>query len=125
MSQNAPVSDLTDNDKLMAALSYFLTPVVPVIVLLVESMKVRPFQKYHAIQALGLFGAEMIFYIIACICVTVLSVVTLGFGACLGVLFFIPIIPNIYYAIIAYTRGQYFEIPVVTKFMLQQGWLKQ
>ncbi len=125
MSQNAPVGDLTDNDKLMAALAYFLTPVVPVIVLLVESMKVRPYQKYHAVQALGLFGAEAIFYIIACICVTVLSVVTLGIGACLVVLFFIPIIPNIYYAIIAYTRGQYFEIPVVTKFMIQQGWLKQ
>ncbi len=125
MSSSPPASDLTDNDKLMAALSYFLTPIVPVIVLLVESMKVRPYQKYHAVQALGLFAAEAVFYIIACICVTVLSIVTFGLGICLGLLFFLPLIPNIYYAIIAYTRGQYFEIPVVTNFMVQQNWLNR
>lgn len=123
MGQASPASDLTDNDKLMAALSYFLTPIVPIIVLLVDSMKVRPYQKYHAVQALGLFAAEVVFYILACICTLVLSVVTFGFGICLSLLFLLPIIPNIYYAIIAYTGGQYFEIPVVTNFMVQQKWL--
>jgi uncharacterized membrane protein len=123
MSQASPAADLNDTDKLMAALSYFLTPIVPAIVLLVDTMKVRPYQKYHAVQALGLFGVEVIFYILICVCTTVLSVVTLGIGACLSLLFFLPIIPNIYYAIIAYTRGTYFEIPVVTKFMIQQHWL--
>lgn len=125
MSQPSPVADLNDTDKLMAALSYFLTPIVPVIVLLVDTMKVRPYQKYHAIQALGLFGVEVIFYILVCICSTVLSVVTLGIGACLFFLVFLPIIPNIYYAIIAYTRGTFFEIPFVTQFMKQQNWLTQ
>ncbi|MDE3091487.1 MAG: DUF4870 domain-containing protein, partial [Chloroflexota bacterium] len=119
-------TDLTDNDKLMAALSYFLTPIVPVIVLLVESMKARPYQKYHAIQSLGLFVAFMVYSVIACIVYFACTIVTAGIlGICLWVIFFVPYIPIIYYTIIAYTRGQYFEIPVITKFMVQQGWLSQ
>lgn len=116
-------SDVNDNDKIMAALSYLLTPIVPAIVLLVETMKARPYQKYHAVNALGLFGAEMIFYIVLCICVTVLSIVTLGIGSVVGCLAFVGFIPNIYYAIIAYTRPTHFEIPVVSQFMKKQGWL--
>jgi uncharacterized membrane protein len=119
--QGAQLTDVNDNDKLMAALCYFLTPIVPIIVLLVDTMKVRPYQKYHALNALGLFVVELVFSIIVCICTTIGSFFVVG--ACLGILFFVPIIPNIYYAIIAYTRPTYFEIPVVTKFMIQQNML--
>ena len=124
MSQNLPASDVNDNDKLMAALSYFFSPIVPVIVLLVESMKVRPYQKYHAIQSLGLWVVAMLYSVFACICYFLGTLVTAGIlGFCLWVIFFLPLIPFVYYAIIAYARPVYFEIPVVTKFMKQQGWL--
>jgi len=114
-------SDINDNDKLIAALCYLLTPLVSIIVLLVDTMKARPYQKYHAMQALGLFVAEFVFLIVVCICTAIGSLVVIG--ACLGLLAFLPIIPDIYYAIIAYSRPAYFEIPVITKFMMQQGWL--
>jgi uncharacterized membrane protein len=117
-----PTSDINDNDKLMAALSYFFAPIVGVIVLLVESMKSRPYQKYHALQSIGLGVAEWVVSIVLCICVTLLSFV--GIGLCLTPLLFVPFLASLYYAFVAYTKPSYFEIPVVTKFMIQQGWLK-
>lgn len=139
MSQNPP-TDVNDTDKLMAALAYFFPVIVPAIILLVETMKARPYQKYHAVQSLGLSVAELVFVVVLCI----LSFVC-GIGAsalagptqgtstllacipqCIGSLvFLVPLILNIYYAIIAYVKVQYFEIPVVTKFMVQQHWLTQ
>ena len=79
-----PPGDVTDNDKLMAALSYFFTPIVGIIVLLVDTMKVRPYQKYHAIQSIGLFVAEMIFYVLACVVYFACTALTAGIlGLCL------------------------------------------
>jgi uncharacterized membrane protein len=118
-------TDINDNDKLMAALSYFFTPIVGIIVLLVESMKARPYQYYHALQSIGLFVSELAFYIVACILYTVCTALTAGILGCvLWILFLLPLIPNIYFTYLAYAKPSYFEIPVVTKFMIQQGWLK-
>ncbi len=117
-------SDVNDNDKLMALLSYLLSPIVPAIVLLSESMKVRPYQKYHAQQSLGLFVVALLYSVVACICYFAVTALSAGIlGLCLWVIFFVPLIPFVYYAIIAYTRPAYFEIPVLTQFMKQQGWL--
>jgi uncharacterized protein len=44
--------DVTDDDKLWALLSWIFAPIVPIIVLLLEDKKTRPFIKYNAIQAL-------------------------------------------------------------------------
>jgi uncharacterized membrane protein len=124
-----PASDITDQDKLIAALSYLLTPIVGIIVLLVDNMKARPYQKYHALQSIGLFVGYLAFTIVACILTTVCgALLTMtGVGAilapCLSILFFLPIIASIYYAIIAYTKPTYFEIPILGPFMKQQGWL--
>ncbi len=118
-------TDINDNDKLMAALSYLLTPLVGIIVLLVDTMKARPYQRYHAIQSIGLFVAELVFYVLACVLYTACSAISMGILACvLWVIFFIPLIPNIYYTYLAYAKPSYFEIPYLTKFMQQQGWLK-
>ena len=46
------MDEITSNDKLMAALSYPIG-IVAIVILLVEDMKSRPFQKYHAVQALA------------------------------------------------------------------------
>ncbi len=119
-----PSADINDNDKLMAALSYVFAPLVGVIVLLVESMKSRPYQKYHALQSIGLGVAIWIVLLVACICINIISAVTLGLGCLLNVLLIVPFVAQLYYAYLAYAKPSYFEIPVVTQFMRQQGWLK-
>ena len=137
MSQATYAPDVNDNDRLIAALAYFVPVLVPIIILLVESMKVRPYQKYHALQSLGLSVAELLYALVICILVVACSFLvpiaatfTAGLGAitgclvpCIALFWLLPFIPNIYYTIIAYTSRQYFEIPVITKFMMQQGWL--
>ena len=57
-------SQITSDDKLWAALAYVFTPLVPIIVLLLEDKKGRPFIRAHNMQAL-LWG--VIFYIVVAI----------------------------------------------------------
>src|SRR3990172_6992824 len=56
MSQE-PMMEVTSDDKLWALLAYVLTPLVPIIILLMEDKKNRPFIRAHNAQALawGLF----------------------------------------------------------------------
>ncbi|MGC8787917.1 MAG: hypothetical protein ACP5Q1_10875, partial [Anaerolineae bacterium] len=60
-----PAKDVTDTDRLMAALAYATQVIVPVVVpavmLLAEESKKRPFQKFHAIQSLGFLAAAVIY----------------------------------------------------------------
>jgi uncharacterized membrane protein len=122
--------EITDNDKLMGLLSYVIWLIVPLIVLLAEAGKTRAFQRYHAIQALGVLVAAVIFEVLisvfGCLATFVLGAVSGGLGSLLGIclvpIYFVPWAVSIYYGIRAY-QGQYVEIPYLTKFMTQQGWL--
>jgi uncharacterized membrane protein len=103
--------DITDNDKLMAALSYPI-PIVAIVILVSESNKVRPFQKFHAVQALA-------FWVVLTVIAIVLSIVTLGIGAlCFPVIWLVSLWP----AYESY-QGKYMEIPVLTDFIRKQGWV--
>lgn len=104
-----PASDISSDDKLWALLSYILTPIVPIIVLLMEDKKSRPFIKAHAMQAL-IFG----------IAYTLIGGITSAFfiGLCILPLGFIA---SIYWGVKAY-QGNYVNIPVITNFCKQQGW---
>jgi len=51
MSQE-PMMEVTSDDKLWALLAYVLSPLVPVIILLMEDKKNRPFIRAHNAQAL-------------------------------------------------------------------------
>ena len=116
--------DVTSDDKLFSALSYIFTPLVSLLVLLMDQTKDRAYPRYHAIQAVG-FGVALFVFeaIIAPIIFCVGTAVTLGIGAaCLWIIFFLPFIPAVYYAYLAY-KGTYFEIPVITRMMQQQKWL--
>lgn len=120
----APGGELTDQDKLMAALSYPI-PIVAIIILLVEDMKKRAFQKYHAVQALGFAVAMLILAVFLCIVVSVLQfipVVGQVLGCLMSLVFLVPLAIAIYYAYQAY-QGQYFNIPVITDFIKGQGWV--
>jgi len=99
--------EVTSDDKLMAALAYVFSPIVPVIFLLMEDKKNRPFIKAHNAQALAI-GIVMI------IVVPILAAVTFGCG---GILWLIMLD----WAYKAY-KGEYVNIPVVTDFVKKQGW---
>jgi len=54
MTDQIPTTDVTSDDKLWALLAYIFSPLVPVIVMLMEDKKNRPFLKAHNAQALVL-----------------------------------------------------------------------
>lgn len=101
MSQ-APMSDITSDDKLWAALGYAI-PIIAIVVLFMEDKKSRPYIKFNAVQSL-----------VATVILSILSTVTCGFGA---VLFLIML----FWAYQAY-MGQDIRIPVITDFIRNQGW---
>ncbi len=103
------MGEVTSDDKLWAALAYVFTPIVPVIILLLEDKKKRPFLRAHNGQALA-WG--VLFYVI----VTVTSAFLIGL--CLWPL---GLILQIYWAYKAY-QGELITIPVLTDFVKNQGW---
>lgn len=99
---------ITNDDKLWALLTYVLTPLVPVIILLMEDKKNRPFIRAHNAQALvwGLFNV---------------IIVSIPSFFCLGLPTFVIWAVGVYWGIKAY-QGEYVNIPVVTDFVKNQGW---
>jgi uncharacterized protein len=106
------MNDITENDKLMAALCYPIAIVMSIIILISESMKSRPFQKYHAVQALVLWVVIFIvLFIIGCL--------TLGIGFFLYLVAWLVLLWPAYKAY----KGETFEVPVITNFIKKQGWV--
>lgn len=101
--------EITSDDKLWSLLAYVLSPIVPIIILLMEDKKNRPFIRYHNVQAL-LLGI-----------VTILLAIVLGWTVFLSCIPFLLWILMVYWGIRAY-QGQYVVIPVVTNFVKNQGW---
>ena len=104
------MNDITDDDKLWAALAWIIWPLA-IVILLMEERKNRPFQKYHAVNALA-FGVAFFIFI------TVISTITFGIGGCLVVLGFVVF----YWAYKAY-QGEWVEVPFLTNFVKGQGWI--
>ncbi|HAJ36262.1 MAG TPA: hypothetical protein DCL15_11265 [Chloroflexi bacterium] len=136
--QHAEVDPQADSDdRLIALLSYvtqLLLPVImPIIVLLSESSKKRPFQRYHAVQSLALTLVFWAIFMLASIAVGVFQLIpVLGWflGWLVGLVFFcltpMYFIAGIgllfYYGLQAY-KGRRFAIPGLTSFLKDQGWL--
>jgi len=90
-------------------LAYLLTPIVPIIILLLEDKKDRPFIKAHNVQAL-VWG--LVYGILS----SVLSVILIGcFVGIAG------LVLSIIWGIKGY-NGEYVTIPVITDFVKKQGW---
>ena len=103
-------SSSDSNDKLMAALSYPV-PLVGLIILISDTMKVKPFLKFHAVQSLALNVVVWIGFM-------VISFVTAGCGAvCVPVI----LLAMLYPAYKAY-QGELLTIPMLTDFIKNQGW---
>jgi uncharacterized membrane protein len=104
-------TEVTSDDKLWAAIGYPI-PIVPIIVLLMEDKKDRPFLRFHAIQSIA-------FNVVIWVAMTILSVVTLGIGAlCAPVLWLATLWP----AFDSF-NGNFTQIPVVTDFIKKQNWV--
>jgi len=98
--------EVTSDDKLWALLAYVLSPLVPIIILLLEDKKERPFIKEHNAQALVLG-----------LIITVLGIL-LSWTVCIPLLLWFYMI---YLGIQAY-QGQSVTIPIITDFVKNQGW---
>ncbi len=110
MSEQPFSPEITSDDKMWAILAYIFSPLIPLILLLLEEKKNRPFLKYHAVQALALGVIEVILYIV------------IGWtliGLCIPLLLWVAMI---YWGVKAY-QGEYVSIPVVTDFIKNQGWV--
>ncbi len=108
-TMNNGMGDISSDDKLWAMLAYILSPIVPIILLLMEDKKDRPFIKAHNIQALAL------------------GIISMVIGTVFGWLIF-PLCLNLglfVYAIMlgikAY-NGEEVTIPIITDFVKGQGW---
>lgn len=111
--RQASAEEATDSDRLMALLAYIIGILVPLIILLTDR-KNRPFQRFHAVQALvAQLALTILFFVLEMI--PIIGCITPLLGLAAFVLF-------LYYGIQAY-QGNYFDIPVVTDFARQQGWL--
>lgn len=109
MTDQIPSTDVTSDDKLWVLLAYILSPLVPIIVMLMEDKKNRPFIRAHNAQSLVLGVANMIVGIILSFTVI---------GAC------VPFFVWLYMIYLGYQgyQGKYVTIPVVTDFCKKQGW---
>jgi uncharacterized membrane protein len=101
MSQ-APMSDITQDDKLWAALGYVI-PIIAIVVLFMEDKKNRPYIKFNAVQSL-----------VATVVISIIATVTFGCGSILVLALF-------WWAYQAY-QGQDVRIPFVSDFIRNQGW---
>lgn len=121
------------DDKLIALLAYatqIVIPVVmPVIVLLSESSKKRPFQRYHAVQSLALMLSFIALAAAVGIGATLFQIVpVIGWLIGMVVLCLTPIaylmgvVALLYYGYQAY-QGKRFAIPGLTSFLRDQGWI--
>jgi uncharacterized protein len=99
---NQEMDEITSDDKLWALLGYIFG-IIALIALLMEDKKSRPFIKYHAVHALMIAAVVVITSVTACLWV-------------------IPWIYGIYVGIQAY-NGKWVEVPVLTDFAKNQGWI--
>ena len=120
--------DATNDDRIMAALSWIsqlifpLGFILPVIVLISETSKKRPFQRYHAVQSLAV---GLIIWTLGFI--YMMSWITVGWIAILCLCLLLPLgialwLLPLYYAMLAY-NGKRFRIPGLTQFLQDQRWL--
>jgi uncharacterized membrane protein len=120
----------TNDDRVMAALAYasqLINPiglVLPIIILVSETSKQRPFQRYHAIQSLAVSAVLGLLQLGLTVLASAAGATVIGI---LCLCFIVPamimlwLLP-LYYALVAY-NGKRFKIPGLTQFLQDQKWL--
>lgn len=135
LMRDSVVDAQTDSDdRLIALLSYvtqLLLPVImPLIVLLSESSKKRPFQRYHAVQSLALVLVFWLVFFAGSVAIGIIQIIPL-LGWLVGAFAVLCLVPMyfvggiglmLYYGLQAY-KGRRFAIPGLTSFLRDQNWL--
>jgi uncharacterized membrane protein len=132
--QNAAIDPAaSSDDRLIAFLSYasqvFIPLLMPIIVLISESSKKRPFQRYHAVQSLALSLTFFALFVASSVSAVVLQIIPV-IGTLIGLALFclmpiaylMGVVAMIYYGFQAY-KGKRFAIPGLTTFLQDQDWL--
>lgn len=109
MSEAPMDPEVTSDDKLWALLAYIFTPLIPVVILLMEDKKDRPFIRAHNAQALAVGVINVILGIVLSWTLVLACVPVIIWFVC------------IYWGVQAY-NGKMVQIPVVTDFVKKQGW---
>lgn len=110
MSDQIPqTAEPSSDEKLWVLLTYIFSPLVPIIILLMEDKKKLPFIRAHNAQAL-------VMGLVIAVLSGILAAVIVGI--CIGVVGWILMI---YWGIQGY-QGKYVTIPFVTDFCKKQGW---
>ncbi len=73
MSNGPKVNTISSDDRLWAALTYIFSPLIPIILLVLDDFKDRSYIRYHSIQAL-------VVGIILAILVPIIAILTAGCG---------------------------------------------
>ncbi len=124
----AEVAESTGDDRLVSALAWLSMvilqlPIVSIIQLLSATNRERPFQRHHAVTSLLFYAGGIVYETVAGIVYVILGLLTLGIGfACLWVIFFVPHLFGLYYALQAY-NGKRVELPILSSFGRNQGWM--
>ena len=117
---------MTDNERLLAGLSYLsqivVPAVLPVILMLTDESKKSDFVRYHAIQGLALFVASVIYALAAVIALVIIVAIAPVLACVTWILFLVPFAVLIYYGILAF-QGKRSEIPWLTQFLRDNNWL--
>ena len=101
MTNDSIPTEVSSDDRLWAALAYVFSPLVPIILLLWEDKKDRPYIRANNVQALIL---------------GVISILTSAF--CIGILVWFY---QLFLAYKAY-QGEEVVVPVITDLVRNQGW---
>jgi len=132
--RDAAVDPEADNDDRLIALLCYVTQMViplvmPVLVLMSESSKKRPFQRFHAVQSLALVSLFVLLSLLVTIGTAIISIIpVIGWLIGLTVLCLSPIAVLMGYFALGYYgfqsyQGKRFGIPGLTSFLKDQGWL--
>jgi uncharacterized membrane protein len=117
------------DDRLIALLTYLIPLFMSILVLLSESSKHRPFQRFHAVQSLALSCVVVAIGAFVSISTAILQIIPpLGMVVGIAVFCMTPIAFLMYVAAILYYgyqayQGKRFAIPGLTSFLRDQGWL--
>lgn len=102
------MQDVNSNTKILVALDYIFTPLLPIVFLLMEDKKNDPFIRSHNAQALAIGVIQFVLWSTSFACIP-------------GILALILLVAQIYWAFKAY-QGEQITIPVITDFVKNQGW---
>jgi uncharacterized membrane protein len=133
MSDATVDAEANQDDRLIALLAYvtqiIIPLIMPVIILLSESSKKRPFQRYHAVQSLALMLLFISIAAAATIGTGIMQVIPL-IGQLVALLmvcllpvgWFMAVIALLYYGYQAF-QGKRFSVPGLTSMLRDQGWI--